>query len=178
MLIGRASALAEQISSPNPCDLVGVMKVLVARVDIDPATVRIQLYVKRLVERELKFTLQVQMTLKRRGVETMLIVNPRDREAAPDKDKTLIGLISSTHHWFGQLANGEAKSVRDIARINGVAENDVSRFLPLAFLAPDIVEAIIAGEHPQDLPAERLKRLSALPHSWAEQRRLLGFTPR
>ncbi len=177
MLIGRAASLAQQFTSPNPGDQAGVMKDLVARVDIDPATVRIQLHAGFLVERELDITLDVPMTLKRRGVETKMVVNPRDRGDKPDKDQTLVALIASAHHWFSQLASGKAKSVRDVAQFNGVAENDVSRFLPLAFLAPDIVEAIIAGEHPQDLQAEKLKRLSPLPQYWVEQRRLLGFTP-
>jgi len=53
---------------------------------------------------------------------------------------------------------------------------DVSRFLPLAFLAPDIVEAILAGRKPVELTSEKLKRLRNLPKSWEEQRQLLGFT--
>jgi hypothetical protein len=46
--------------------------------------------------------------------------------------------------------------------------------LPLAFLAPDIVEAILQGRQPVELTALRLKR-TRLPLSWVEQRRLLGF---
>jgi len=53
---------------------------------------------------------------------------------------------------------------------------DVSRFLPLAFLAPDIVEAILAGRKPVELTFEKLKRLRNMPKSWEEQRQLLGFT--
>jgi len=51
----------------------------------------------------------------------------------------------------------------------------MSRFLPLAFLAPDIVEAILAGKHPIELTAEKLKRIGMLPFAWDDQRRLLGF---
>ena len=47
--------------------------------------------------------------------------------------------------------------------------------LPLGMLAPDIVEAILAGHHPPELTASRLKRLRHLPTSWDEQRRVLGF---
>jgi hypothetical protein len=45
----------------------------------------------------------------------------------------------------------------------------------LAFLAPDIVEAILDGRQPLELTAERLIRNSRLPISWPEQRRALGF---
>ena len=67
-------------------------------------------------------------------------------------------------------------TVRDIAREVGVDEGDVSRFLPLAFLAPDIVEAMRAGRQPVELTPEKLKRLRILSKSWQEQRQLLGFT--
>ena len=45
----------------------------------------------------------------------------------------------------------------------------VSRILRLALLAPDIVEAILAGRTDQALMLEQLER--PLPASWEEQRR-------
>jgi hypothetical protein len=42
-------------------------------------------------------------------------------------------------------------------------------------LAPDIVEAILAGRQPIELTAKQLKRIRDFPVSWAEQRRVLGF---
>ena len=52
---------------------------------------------------------------------------------------------------------------------------DISRVLPLAFLAPDIVEAILDGRQPPELTAARLKRMRNLPLDWQQQRRYLGF---
>jgi hypothetical protein len=52
----------------------------------------------------------------------------------------------------------------------------VCRVIRLAFLAPDITEAILAGRQPRGLTAERLVRSSRLPIRWQEQRKLLGFT--
>ena len=57
-------------------------------------------------------------------------------------------------------------SIREIAANYDIDEADVSRFIPLAFLAPDIVEAIVAGKQLIDLTAERLKRIGQLPHCW------------
>ncbi len=98
----------------------------------------------------------------------------RSVETIPDGG--LIGLISDTYQWFERIAKGEITTVRDITRQEGVDEGDVSRFLPLAFLAPDIVEAILTGRQPVELTPEKLKRLRNLPKSWEDQRRLLGFT--
>ncbi len=46
--------------------------------------------------------------------------------------------------------------------------------MELAFLAPDITQAILDGNQPAHLTAERLTRLSSLPHAWDEQRHMLG----
>ena len=49
-------------------------------------------------------------------------------------------------------------SLSAIARRAGANVGDVSRSLQLAFLAPDLVEAILDGTQPVALTAERLKR--------------------
>ena len=51
----------------------------------------------------------------------------------------------------------------------------VMKILKLAFLAPDIIEAILAGRQPVDLSQERLRRTFSL--DWSEQRQRLGFPP-
>ncbi len=72
--------------------------------------------------------------------------------------------------------DGTAVSVTDLASRQGVNKGDVSRILPLAYLAPDIVKAILDGSQPVELTASRLKRLRHLPESWVEQRAMLGFS--
>jgi hypothetical protein len=55
--------------------------------------------------------------------------------------------------WFEQLAAGGAASFKAIADRAGVSPRYVSRLLPLAFLAPDIIETILQGRQPADLSA-------------------------
>ena len=50
-----------------------------------------------------------------------------------------------------------------------IPKSYVSRILRLALLAPDIVEAILAGSTDQGMMLEQLER--PLPASWEEQRR-------
>jgi site-specific DNA recombinase len=45
----------------------------------------------------------------------------------------------------------------------------------LAFLAPNIVAAIIEGRQPVELTAKRLMYQTRLPIEWTEQERVLGF---
>jgi len=62
-----------------------------------------------------------------------------------------------------------------IAEAEGVDSSFVIRLTYLAFLAPDIVEAIRNGAHPATLTVRTLTKATPLPMSCNEQRRLLGF---
>lgn len=70
---------------------------------------------------------------------------------------------------------GSASSLCEIATREGVSDRYVSHLMPLAFLAPDIVEAILAGTQPADLTTETLIKRTKLPLRWGEQRALLAF---
>ena len=65
-------------------------------------------------------------------------------------------------------------SLSAIAHRVGANVGNVSRSLQLAFLAPDLVEAILDGTQPVALTPERLKRACELPLLWDEQRATLG----
>ena len=77
--------------------------------------------------------------------------------------------------WFTEIREGAARSVRELAASHDVDRTDVGRGISLAFLAPDIVEAIIAGRQPIELTAARLRRVRDLPVSWVEQSQILRF---
>ena len=96
----------------------------------------------------------------------------------PDKLKPGARLIREwngrTHRWFDELARGEAGSAREIARRDGIDASEASRTTQLAFLAPDIVEATLAGHQPVELTAWHLTR-GVLLIDWQRQRGILGF---
>jgi hypothetical protein len=71
---------------------------------------------------------------------------------------------------------GDIASVREIALREGVDPGDLGRTIQLVFLAPDIVESILAGRQPVELTPRRLKRIGTLPLEWDRQRRILGFS--
>jgi hypothetical protein len=116
----------------------------------------------------------VPVTFRRRGVETRLVLGHRDRDAA--SDPKLIATVARAHDRLHWLADGRATSINELAVQTNLHLSEVSRLLPLAFLAPDIVEAIVDGRQPPELTAERLMR-TRLPKSWERQRRTLGFAP-
>ena len=120
------------------------------------------------------YQLEFPIRLKRRGVETKLVVI-NSAHAASRKVPNLIKLVARSNDWFERLKSGEICSLEEIAKEERMSPSDVSRYLPLAFLAPDIVESIAIGRQPIELTVQHLRRLSPLPSHWDEQRRLLGF---
>ncbi len=117
---------------------------------------------------------EVPLRIRRRGVEMKLVLEGAGGES--DKpDAALVKALARAHRWFDELAAGRAQSTGEIAKAAGVTPRYVSRLMPLAFLAPDIVEAILAGTQPPQLTAEALIKRTHLPLSWADQRTLLGF---
>ena len=93
---------------------------------------------------------------------------------AVEPEENLIGAIATARKWFADLQSGEAASVLELADRHNVDRSHISRTLPLAFLAPDIVTAIIDGRTDPGLTLSRIKRLK-LPASWQDQRQLLGI---
>jgi site-specific DNA recombinase len=92
-------------------------------------------------------------------------------ERTPDPE--LIQLVIDAARWFEDLRTGKAQTIRELAQRDGSPVVHISRTLPLAFLAPDIVELILAGRQPPILTAERLRRRQSLPISWPAQRQAL-----
>ncbi|GAB4241639.1 MAG: hypothetical protein Kow0032_29600 [Methyloligellaceae bacterium] len=116
----------------------------------------------------------VPALIRRRGVETKLVLEGRDSTTAKP-DPALVKAVVRAHRWFDDLVCGDAQSLGEIAVKDGVSDRYVSHLLPLAFLAPDIVEAILAGAQPVTLIAEALIKRTDLPLGWAGQKALLGF---
>ncbi len=116
--------------------------------------------------------LEFAVRLRRVGPEVRLVVAPDHTGAAPTRPpQALLKAIARAHEWREQLISGQASGPRAIAKQAGLDESYVRRILGLAFLAPDIVEAVVKGCQPEDLTLEKLRK--KLPMSWIDQRRLL-----
>jgi DNA invertase Pin-like site-specific DNA recombinase len=92
---------------------------------------------------------------------------------AVQADHALIKALSQGHQWRNALATGDARSIEQLAQGSGQTEAYVRQLLALAFLAPDITEAIMLGKQPRHLTVDRLVRMK-LPLSWQAQRRVLN----
>ena len=181
-VLKTGNTLGCDLARSSPSELAEVFRALASQVRVSTLWIEIDLMpdgLARLLDVEPTgasrvHTLTLPVQLKRRGVEMKLVLTG---EAAPRSrgDKNLIRLVAKAHRWFEDLKSGQAKNISDIARREEMDVGDVSRALPLAFLAPDIVADIIKGDHPVDLTSEKLRRLSSLPKNWDKQRAALGF---
>ena len=119
--------------------------------------------------------LRVPAQLKLCSDEMRLVIPPgQGPELQPRPDATLIKALTRAHRWKKRLVTGEAPSTSAIAKEEGVTGQYVSRVMRLAFLAPDIAEAMLFGHQPADLELKRL--MKGIPIGWDEQRRALGFS--
>jgi hypothetical protein len=118
---------------------------------------------------------RVPLQIRKRGVEMKLVLENGVSGKTPQPDLSLIKAVTRAHRWMEALRSGHQPSQAAIADVEGVSRRYVGLLLPLACLAPDIVETILAGRQPVDLTAEKLIKQVELPLAWAEQRRVLGF---
>ncbi|MFN4283350.1 MAG: recombinase family protein [Alphaproteobacteria bacterium] len=182
----ESDKLASSLQSADLNARQVVLANLIRRVVVQQTALVIELDRDRLMEAllasqapssEAPVIISVPFRLGRRGVEVKLVLES-DRNVSNFCDEALINLVSRSRHWFDEIARGEIDSVLAIAEREGIDPSDVGRDLQLAFLAPDIVDAILAGDQPVELTANRLRLIGALPREWNRQRELLGFAGR
>jgi ParB-like chromosome segregation protein Spo0J len=116
----------------------------------------------------------IPIEMKRRGVEIRLVIEGEAARAARP-DPALLKAIARGHRWFHELASGRTASIRAIAKREGVYDSYVKRLIPLALLAPEIVQSICEGSQPATLTAEVLKHNATLPLEWTKQRQILRY---
>ena len=83
-------------------------------------------------------------------------------------DPVLLQAIGRALHWQALLDEGVVAHNGEIAEREGLERSTVTRLLPLALLAPTIVEQCLAGRQPRTLSLRWLQR-HRLPFDWQAQ---------
>jgi len=118
----------------------------------------------------------IEARVKRCGGAMRLVFPPDHPRQAPSVPaSSLLKALARGRQWYEWIVAGEVSGRRAIAQKLRLDERYAGRVLECAFLAPDIVEAILDGRQPPDLTFKKLTH--RLPLSWIEQRRQLGFQP-
>ena len=105
------------------------------------------------------------------GQESRPRLDPPASVVTP-KDTTLIQLIAR-----GFAARDELLAMDDEAarNLSDMRKRHLERMARLAYLAPDIISAILNGRQPRNITTRSMARINSLPNSWAAQRAMLGF---
>jgi hypothetical protein len=124
-------------------------------------------------------SVDLPMTFKLRGGRKVILL-PDGTQGNPAPmatiDNTMIKAIARAFRWQKLLENGTYGCLEEIARAEKIGASFVSRVVRLALLAPDIVEAILAGKQPASLTLKDL--MAPFPVEWAGQRERFGVEAR
>ena len=149
---------------------------LIRRVDISPGSVSILLDRNAFAAclsmepdriREDALRIHVPFRLRRRGVETKLILGNPTKSV----DRTLLRNIANALSWLERIKAGETYG--EIATEDAIPTARVRKAIRYAFLAPDIVRAIVEGRQPVGLTSSYLLH-HPLPDDWEKQRALVA----
>ena len=116
--------------------------------------------------------ISIDAQLRRTGMAMRLVQDNGRTAGASKPQRHLIKLLHLARSWWKELASGGITAA-ELARRDGVNKSYVSRVVRLNFLAPEIVEAILAGTQPAALDAKTMLGLHDLPLSWSEQKQKL-----
>src|SRR5947209_4146858 len=183
-LLDRAARLAAALSS-SPEARAKLVRGLVDKIIVDEKTIIIKLQRGALLggdvpsyasadggDNAIELTAAVAFT--RRGAETKLVLAGLAQQNHSSRcDPALIKAIARGRAWFEELATGRARSLQELAKRDGISRRYIRRLVGLAFLSPQLVEAIVQGRLPVELTATRLTELD-LPLDWSEQHKLLA----
>ena len=111
-------------------------------------------------------TVSIPVTFLQRGGRKKILTPPGEApwSAAPRVDTALVKAVVRAHRWRQLLESGEFSSSAELAKAEKVNDSYLSRILRLTLIAPDIVEAILAGCQPSTLQLDDL--LKPLPAVW------------
>jgi len=152
----------------------------VSRITIEPHCLRISLLPNRLradiglserLREEHSCDLVCDVALKRAG-SAMRFTLPAHAGASARSMPSLIRAVVNARDWLDRILHGEALNQRDLAKQTGHDERYISKILRLAFLAPDITEAILEENQPTEWNLGAL--VKNVPCDWGKQRENFG----
>ena len=182
-VFASASVLAEDLTTAPPAVLRRMLSPILRRVEIADVSLTISLALGPLGEalgaaqtedgNAGTHAIIVPVRITKRGVEQRLIVGGENKIQV--RDVALIRAVARAHAWVEDLRSGAARDLAEIAERNALPPAYIRAHLPLGFLAPKIVSAIMEGRQSVDVTTKRLMYQISVPIEWADQERVLGF---
>jgi hypothetical protein len=116
-------------------------------------------------------TVRVPISIQRRGGRKLVLAPDGAKVTAGPVtrhvDNAMVKAIARAFRWREMLENGTHATIAEIAATEKINESYVGRVLRLTLLAPDIIEAVLAGRQPPELQLDDLLKRFAV--EWREQ---------
>jgi hypothetical protein len=111
-------------------------------------------------------TVRIPLVFKKHGGRKTIISPDGETWEGPPPlvDNALIRALARGFRWQRMLDSGAHGTFDELAKAEGVSQSQVSRMLRLTLLAPDLIEAILAGRQPEGMRLEGL--LTGFPDEW------------
>ena len=173
-------SVREHLKLPEPIDDRSLISTYVLRVEVRSDQLVIQLVQTREPDRRRKHaenTLIVPWckTLPTRRREILLPTGAPSHQARPIRSETralLVASIARGRQWLDELLTDANTSAESIAKRERCSLRQVNMTVSLAFLAPELVRAAIAGRLPRSIGVTRLRDT---PAEWSRQLAMLGL---
>ena len=112
----------------------------------------------------------VPVQLKHRHNATLIQAIGQSPTSANRIDRTLLRSVAMARRWAADLRSGRYVTSADLAKAEKLCVRYLGQVLPLAYMAPDLVEQIVEGRQPQALSLGALIA-KPFPMDWEQQRR-------
>ncbi len=125
-------------------------------------------------------TIEVPWSRQRVRVRREILTPERCRPTAlepmrADTRVTLLVAIAKARAWANALMSGRVRDFDQIAVAENRSPRHVRMVLPLAFIAPEVIEAVLENKLPEGFGVARF--MAELPIGWDEQRAWIGLPP-
>ena len=115
-------------------------------------------------------TITVPFKIRKRGGRKLILTpdgKPGRTSLRERPDSALLKALARGFRWQKMLREGDYQTLEDIADAENINPSYVSRLLRMTLLAPEIVEAILAGTQPAGVT--RAKVMKPFPMEWQRQ---------
>ena len=150
----------------------GACLTLVERADLSPGRITLHLLRDELARRldcepekinQEQLILNGPFQMRRRGVELKLHLG----DVPTQVDGKLVQNVVTARRWMSMVLSG--MTFNEIAQAEHISKRRIQDVVDLAMLAPDVLDAIAAGEQPVGMTSDYLIK-SGVPALWSEQR--------
>jgi site-specific DNA recombinase len=154
----------------------GIIRDLLERLDVSATTIEIR-FTESLDETPSPNTIIVPWSKPPTRLQRDLIAPAQGqcedpRAMSSDTRTRLLTAIATARRWFDDVVIGRVASIEALATQEGRSARSVTMLLSLAFLAPDLVKAIVDHRMPRGIG---LTQMMDLPVEWGEQRKTIGI---